>query len=63
MVVINIYLNDLIFQNNIWKLIKLFYTALILESRSGYTEILKLLLEQEGIDINTQRSYRICEIT
>ena len=41
-------------QNNIWKLFKLFDTALILASYYGHTEIVKLLLEQEGIYIDLQ---------
>ena len=33
---------------------KLYMTALMSATRGGHTEIVKLLLEQEGIDINTQ---------
>ena len=33
---------------------KLFETALYKASEKGHTEIVKLLLEQEGIDVNTR---------
>ena len=49
-----IYFNDLIFQNNIWNFFKLFWTALIWASYYGHTEIVKILVEQEGIDINAK---------
>ena len=42
------------FQNNNWKLSKLFNTALICASIKGCTEIVKLLLEQEEIDVNVK---------
>ena len=42
------------FQNNKWKLYKLLFTSLIFASLNGHTEIVKMLLEQEGIDINAQ---------
>ena len=41
-------------QNNIRKLYKLYFTALMFASCNGNTEIVKLLVEQEGIDINSQ---------
>ena len=42
------------FQNIIWKLFKLFQTALILASCNGYMKIVKLLVEHKGIEINAQ---------
>ena len=48
----NVYFNYLKFLNDIWKLFKLFDTALISASYNGHPEIVKLLLEQEGIEIN-----------
>ena len=51
---INIYFNYFIFQNNIWEFIKLLYTALMKAFDNGYTEIVKILVEQEGIDINAK---------
>ena len=42
------------FQKHAWIFFKLSNTALILASKNGHTEIAKLLIEQEGIDINTQ---------
>ena len=42
------------FQNYKWKLLQSFETALIWASRNGRTEIVKLLLEREGIDINAK---------
>ena len=50
----NIYFNNLIFQNNIWNFFKLFRTALICAPEYGHTEIVKILVEQEGIDINAK---------
>ena len=44
--------NFYLFQNNIWNFFKLFQTALSFASRYGHTEIVKILVEQEGIDIN-----------
>ena len=41
-----------LFQNHYWNFIKLFYTALIWASRIGHTEVAKVLIEQNGIDIN-----------
>ena len=41
-------------QNNIWKLFKLFETALMKASDNDHTEIVKILVEQEGIDINAK---------
>ena len=40
------------FQQNVWNLVKSLQTALIHASQGGYVEIVKLLLEQDGIDIN-----------
>ena len=41
-------------QDNIWKLYKLFVTSLMIASRNGSIEIVKLLLEKEGIDVLSQ---------
>ena len=49
-----VYFNNLMFQNNIWNFFKLFRTALIYASEKGHTEIVKILVEQEGIDINAK---------
>ena len=46
-----VYLNDLIFQNRIWNFFKLCMTAIFWETAKGSTEIMKILVEQEGIDI------------
>ena len=51
---INIYFYYLVFENNNQNLFKLFHTALMLVSDIGHTEIVKILVEQEGIDINTK---------
>ena len=45
------------FQNNKWKLYKLLFTSLIYASQKGHTEIVKMLLEQEGIDVNAKYVY------
>ena len=42
------------FLNNIWEFIKLLWTALMRASANGHTEIVKILLEQKGIDINAK---------
>ena len=47
------------FQNNIWNLIKLFYTSLMLASRYGHLETVKVLLEHGGIDVNAKSVYLI----
>ena len=44
-------------QNNIWSLLEIYTTPLIHASHCGYTEVVKLLLEQKGIDINAKRIY------
>ena len=51
-----VYFNNLVFQNNIWNFFKLFWTALILASKNCHAEIVKILVEQEGIDINAKDS-------
>ena len=53
-ILIQVYFNHLKFQNYFWDLFKLFNTALIWAAQTGKTEIVKLLLEQEGIDINAK---------
>ena len=45
---------NLIFQNHIWSFLKLFWTALIFASFYDNAEIVHLLVEQEGIDINAK---------
>ena len=42
------------FQNNDWNLIKLLWNALMIASGNGRTEIVKILLEQNGIEINAK---------
>ena len=42
------------FQSNIWNLLKLFWTALNLAFTCNQKEIVKLLLEQERIDVNAK---------
>ena len=42
------------FQNYFWKLFKLFNTSLILASWNDKIEIVKILIAQEGIDINVK---------
>ena len=49
-----VYFNYLTFQNNIWNFFKLFWTALTLASANGHTKIVKILIEQERIDINAK---------
>ena len=47
-------INDFIFQNNYWNLFKLLLTALMMASHYNNPEIVKMLLEQNGIDINAK---------
>ena len=42
------------FENTIWILFILYNTALMIASEKGHTEIVKLLLGKEGIDINAK---------
>ena len=58
MIITDIYLNYFIFQNNTWKLFKLFNTAFILSSQKDHLEIVKLLLEQKGIDIMKDKLHK-----
>ena len=51
-VLVNVYFTKLIFQTHKRKIFKLFNTALILATKNGNIEIVKLLIEREGIDIN-----------
>ena len=52
----NFHYNNLIFQNNIWCFFKLFKTALMIAYLKGHTKIVKILVEQEGIDINAKNN-------
>ena len=49
--------NNTIFQNNFSYFVKLLFKALILAYLNGSTEIVKMLLEQEGIEINAKTVY------
>ena len=49
-----VYFNNFGFQNNIQGFEKLFTTALICVSWNNCIEIVKILVEQEGIDINAK---------
>ena len=49
-----VYFTNFGFQNNIWNFFKLFYTALMKASKYSHTEIVKILVEQEGIDVNAK---------
>ena len=51
-----VYFNNIMFQNNIWNFFKLFWTALVIASENGHTEIVKILFEQEGFDINAENN-------
>ena len=42
------------FQNITWSLLKLFETGLMIGSKESSIKIVKLLLEQKGIDINAK---------
>ena len=50
----NVYLCYSMFYNGIWTFLKLFWTALISASANNSFEIVKLLLQQKGIDINAK---------
>ena len=52
-----VYYNNSIFRYNKWNLIRWFETALTAASCYGHTEIVKLLLEQEGIDVNAKAAF------
>ena len=63
-VLFEVYFNYFIFQNNIWNFFKLFQTVLIRASKVDMSEtceknieIVKLLLEQKGIDVNSKDFY------
>ena len=45
------------FQNHIWNFFKLLCTALMYASKNGHTEIVKIFIEQEGININAKDIY------
>ena len=55
--IINVYFDNFIFKSYNWNLFKLFETALILASFDGHTEIVRLLLAHEGIDVNAKDFY------
>ena len=57
-----VYFNHSLFQNNIWKLLILYNTALIWASQNGHAEIVKLLVEQEGFDVNVKTAYLLSSI-
>ena len=42
------------YQNYIWKFFKLYKTELMKASLKGHAEIVKILVEHEGIDINAK---------
>ena len=44
----------------IWNSFILFQTALMIASKNNNIEIVKLLLEQKGIDINAKNVYLLC---
>ena len=50
----NVCFNNLIFQNNIWNFFKLFETVLMWASENGHAKNVKILVGQEGIDINAK---------
>ena len=52
-----VYFNNLIFQNNIWNFFKLFWTAFMIAISRGHSEVVKILVEQEGIDINAKDNF------
>ena len=52
----------MIIQNNIWRFFNLFLTALRYASDNGHIETVKILLEQEGIDINSKDVYLFLSI-
>ena len=57
-----IYFNNLIFQSNIWDLFKLLKTSIMKASENGHTDIVKLLLEQEGIDTEAKDINLVCSM-
>ena len=48
------YFDNFLFQNHIWNFIKLFMTALILAIEKCHIEIMEILVEEEGININAK---------
>ena len=52
----NVYFKNIIFQIYIWNFLKQSETALIWASYWGQNEMVKILVEQEGIDINARNS-------
>ena len=49
-----VYFNKLRFLYNTWNLLKLFQTAFMCAACKNSTEIVKSILEQEGVDINAK---------
>ena len=45
------------FRSNIWNFFKLLWTALMAASGKGYFQVVELLLEQDGFDINDRDIY------
>ena len=54
---VNVNSNNFIFQIDIWIFFKFFRTALMYASQEGYIDIVQLLLQQEGIDINAKDAF------
>ena len=50
------------FQSNVWFLFNILWSALTFAARFGHTEVVKLLIEQNGIDLNTKTVYVFCLI-
>ena len=50
----------MIFWNNLWRLSKINETAFTIACENCYIDIIKLLLSQEGININTENVLLFC---